>query len=350
MLPGLLITALLTACIAVLGCWAPRRPRPLALMSFAVGQVVRELPLYPAIWIVLALAFAAIDPGLTQADAASVALAGVTISLLAVVATRGAAAGRVLTAEFARFGLAPVRPALRGLIWPFPLPDRSIRRIADIAYGPHRQQQLDVWMPRSAHARHPVLVLFHGGGYFSGGRRRTSRALLTRLARDGWVCVTADYRLRPTAGLPEHLADGRAVLAWARQHSAELGASESIVLVGASAGAHLAALLVLGGEEAEAVVGFFGYYGPYWEDPSPRGDPLRLTGGDAPPFLLIDGGADTYLPPDSSRAFAEALRGGSSHPVLRVVLPGAQHNFDLIGSVRFTAVVDAVRVFLNAMT
>lgn len=350
MLPGLLVTALLVACAAALGFWAPRRPRALAMASFAVGQVVRELPLFPALWMVLSLILAIIDPGLTPADAATVVLSGVAIALLALVAARGISTARVLSAELMRFGLAPVHPALRGLIWPFPLPDRSIMRIPDIAYGAHRQQRLDVWMPRGDHDPHPVLVFFHGGGYFSGGRRRTSRTLLTRFARDGWVCITADYRLRPAAGMPEHLADGRAVLAWARQHAAALGARESVVLVGASAGAHLATALTLGGEQVRAVVGLFGYYGPYWDDPSRRGDPLTLAGGDAPPFLLVDGGQDTYLPPDVSRVFTEALRRGSSHPVLRVVLPGAQHNFDLTGSVRFTAVVDAVNVFLDAVT
>jgi acetyl esterase/lipase len=37
-----------------------------------------------------------------------------------------------------------------------------------------------------------------------------------RLAKRGWVCVSATYRLRPGAGWQDHLVDAKPVIAWAR--------------------------------------------------------------------------------------------------------------------------------------
>jgi hypothetical protein len=36
------------------------------------------------------------------------------------------------------------------------------------------------------------------------------------LASQGWVCVSANYRLRPAAGFPDHLIDVKKVIAWVR--------------------------------------------------------------------------------------------------------------------------------------
>jgi hypothetical protein len=38
-------------------------------------------------------------------------------------------------------------------------------------------------------------------------------------------------------------------------------------------------------------------------------------------------------------------RGGSSNPVVYAELPGAQHTFDLFGSLRFETVVDGIEAF-----
>ena len=33
------------------------------------------------------------------------------------------------------------------------------------------------------------------------------------------MCVSANYRLRPAAGFPEHLIDAKKVIAWVRKHA-----------------------------------------------------------------------------------------------------------------------------------
>src|SRR5690606_30745779 len=128
--------------------------------------------------------------------------------------------------------------------------------ISDIAYGDDPGQRLDVYRRRDGSARGPVLVFFHGGGYVSGDKDKEGRALLHHLAEQGWLCLSATYRLRPVARMAEHLDDGRAAIAWAREHAADYKADPATVLVaGSSAGAHLAAICALTPDESTRLAG-----------------------------------------------------------------------------------------------
>ena len=65
-----------------------------------------------------------------------------------------------------------------------------------------RWNLLDVYRHRSHPSDGPVLVYLHGGGFRSGRKSREARPLLYRLASQGWVCVSANYRLEPGRGSP----------------------------------------------------------------------------------------------------------------------------------------------------
>jgi len=208
-----------------------------------------------------------------------------------------------------------------------------------------------------------VLVYLHGGGYFSGAKHREARALLHRMAAEGWICVSANYRLRPAAGFVDHVIDVKRVIAWVREHGPAYGADPGTVVVsGSSAGGHLAALAALtsgepayqpGFEHADttvsAAVCLYGYYGRYYgraEDERPLSSPLFLDAAHAPPFFLVHGDRDTYVPVAGARQFATRLRRSSPSPVVYAELPGGQHGFDRFRSLRFEAVVDGVAAFL----
>src|SRR4026209_2497044 len=66
----------------------------------------------------------------------------------------------------------------------------------------------------------PVLIHLHGGGFFMGRKSVYSRALLVELARHGWVCISASYRLRPRAVFPDYLVAAKEGDAWARRRGA----------------------------------------------------------------------------------------------------------------------------------
>jgi acetyl esterase len=89
-------------------------------------------------------------------------------------------------------------------------------------------------------------VYLHGGGWSLGGPDRHDQTLL-RFARAARVAVVAvDYRLAPAHPHPDGLEDCLAAIRWlAANGEREYGAGRLIV-GGESAGAHLAALALLG--------------------------------------------------------------------------------------------------------
>jgi acetyl esterase/lipase len=258
----------------------------------------------------------------------------------------------------------PTRGPLRVLLMPFPVRPRRVRRIAGLSYGDHRRQRLDVYRRRGPASGGPVLVYLHGGGYDSGGKHREGRALLHRLAEQGWVCVSATYRLRPGAGFTEHYTDAKLVLAWAHENAARFGGDpRTLVMSGSSAGAHLTSLCALtqgdpalqpGFEAAttrvDAAICLYGYYGRYYgrgPDEKPVSSPLALDAAAAPPFLVAHGDRDSWTRVEDARALSAKLRRESDGPVVHLELPGGQHGFDLLRSWRFEAVLGAVDAFLD---
>jgi acetyl esterase/lipase len=250
-------------------------------------------------------------------------------------------------------------PYARILFRPFLVRRRGVERIANISYGDAGVRNLlDVYRHRSRPSGGPVLVYLHGGGFVSGRKNREARPLVYRLASQGWVCVSANYRLRPAATFPDYLVDVKKVIAWVREHGHEYGADPDVLFVaGSSAGAHLAAMAALtaddpafqpGFEDADtsvsAAVCLYGYYGSVYSD-GPASSPVAYLRADAPPFFVTHGDQDTYVHVKGARRFVDKLRATSTNPVVYAELPGAQHSFDLFRSIRFETVVDAVEAF-----
>ena len=148
------------------------------------------------------------------------------------------------------------------------------------------------------------------------------------------------------------------MIAWVRAHGPEYGADPALLFVsGSSAGAHMTALAALtpndpafqpGFEDADttitAAIGLNGWYGSYYSQPD-TSSPLTHVRPDAPPFFIAHGDHDTVAPVEVARDFADTLGSVSTNPVVYAELPGAQHAFDLFGSLRFERVVDAVEAF-----
>ncbi|CAE7715633.1 lipM [Symbiodinium sp. CCMP2456] len=129
--------------------------------------------------------------------------------------------------------------------------------------GPIRLEQIrpssleapiDVWWPGVPAPRdgYPVLFLIHGGAWRGGHRRCSPQApLLQALAAAGFLVVSCEYRRRRGAQWPVQLEDCKAALEWLEKEGATLGADLSDVSIsGASAGGHLAALLLARGASA----------------------------------------------------------------------------------------------------
>lgn len=373
---GYLISILMGALMTGFALLSPRRGRLLSGLSFVLGLVVNELPLAMLAWLLLSTGLAAIDGGIGGIqDLIAVALLAPITAGLGLVLARQLAARPALTAAFRAAGLedaasAVATPRGRGqlvvdLLAPFAMAGRGVRRIRNVRYGPHgRKNLLDIYTSGRTE-RAPVVVYAHGGGYFSGRKSKEARLLLNRLARAGYLCLSINYRLRPQVGFDGHLADYAAALRWAATRAEQYGGDpRRLVLAGTSAGAHLASIAGLspevtagddsGGIESgtvRAVLGFAGYYGPYYGLDArhrPSSDPVDHVDADAPPFLIVHGELDPYVPVGLARRLAEAVRAHSRRTVASVELPGTHHVFDLFRTPRYRAVVDAAEAFLAA--
>jgi acetyl esterase/lipase len=295
--------------------------------------------------------------------------------------------------------------ALRGIVpaqylaieWPAPertpplwkvLQHRRNLHKTSVHYGDHPSQLLDVWRRRDLLAEPaPVLLFVPGGAWVHGSRLLQGYALMSHLAEQGWVCLSIDYRVAPHHRWPRHITDVKTAIAWARANVDRFGGDRNFITVaGCSAGAHLAALAGLTGNDPElqaelpegsdttvdAVVGLYGRYD--WEDRSTaerarfvdflervvvkrkisrhpeifrKASPIAQVHPEAPPFLIIHGTGDTVIPVEQARSFVERLRSVSHSVVSYVELPGAGHGFDMTDGARTGPMATAIGLFLN---
>ena len=79
-----------------------------------------------------------------------------------------------------------------------------------VHYGNSPAQVLDVWRRQDLPAQPaPVLIFVPGGAWVHGKCMGQGSALVSRLAEQGWVCLTIDYRVAPHHRWPRHLTDAR---------------------------------------------------------------------------------------------------------------------------------------------
>jgi arylformamidase len=107
---------------------------------------------------------------------------------------------------------------------------------------------LDIYRPKSSstNAQKPVVVMIHGGGWRTGdkGSESQGRQKASFFTGNGFVYVSANYRLSPAVQHPAHVEDVAKALSWIFDNIASYGGDpKQIFLVGHSAGAHLAALV-----------------------------------------------------------------------------------------------------------
>jgi acetyl esterase/lipase len=376
---------------------------PLSVPAFAFGAVPSELPLQAGLF-QLGVGALLSRRGGTRGAAGKLGLAAYAASTAGLVAVHRKAqgAGRVLEAALVDELGANYRNRIHEPFAPKPevaitrrqllLPDFRVRnryRVGrDISYGDAgMRNHLDIWkradLPNDAKA--PVLFQVHGGAWVVGMKEGQAETLMGHLAERGWVCVTANYRLSPRSTWPDQIVDVKKALAWTKATIAEHGGDPDFVAItGGSAGGHLASLAALtpgvadfqpGFEDADtsvvAAVPFYGVYDfvnrhgtsradmtPFLEsrvfksklrDDRPRWEQastISHVGPHAPPFFVLHGDNDSLVPVEQARTFVDELRKESTQPVVYAELPGAQHAFEILPSIRAYAAAHAVERFL----
>lgn len=273
---------------------------------------------------------------------------------------------------------------------PFHFNDATVRVERDIAYTEYGSRgHLDLYLPDVADLTGaPVLLQVHGGAWSLGRKDHQGQPLVYRMAAQGWICVTINYRLAPRDPFPAQIIDVKSAIAWIKENIAAYGGDpEFVAITGGSAGGHLASLAALtsgdpayqpGFEDADtsvqAAVPFYGVYDfdgasglrtaelmrdrfladrvmqvPFTQSPEAyqAASPMARITDQAPDFFILHGTNDTLVDVGQARAFVQRLRAVSENRVVYAELPGAQHAFDVLNSIRSAHAVRAVDRFLD---
>jgi len=127
---------------------------------------------------------------------------------------------------------------------PFPLPPGA-RLEPDLPYGDDDRQRLDVYHPREATSA-PLVLMVHGGGWSRGDKAhwRVVRNKVWHWVSKGCIFVSTNHRLAPAADPLAQAEDIAMALAFVQSRLRAWGGDAArLVVMGHSAGAHLAALL-----------------------------------------------------------------------------------------------------------
>ncbi len=144
--------------------------------------------------------------------------------------------------------------------------DAHVELIRDVAYAKRGgKQSVDVYLPRKRDRSKPLpfALYIHGGGWVIGDRKMGTH-MGRNLASRGIAVVAPGYRLCPSCSLDEQLEDVKQALRFTLDAAHGFGLDrERYVVIGESAGAHLAMRLLQTFPDAPRPRGAVGYYGPY---------------------------------------------------------------------------------------
>ena len=110
-------------------------------------------------------------------------------------------------------------------------------------YG-NRKLHLDLFKPIKKDGQlFPVVMLIHGGGWKSGDKSML-KSMAAKIAENGYVGVTVEYRLSPEARFPAAIYDLNSAVNWLKLNAYEYNIdTNKIAILGCSAGGTLAVFI-----------------------------------------------------------------------------------------------------------
>ncbi|MEX0701053.1 MAG: family 16 glycoside hydrolase [Planctomycetales bacterium] len=121
---------------------------------------------------------------------------------------------------------------------------------ADVKYGPHERNVMDVWLAKSDDPT-PVLFSIHGGG-FKGGNKSVDRRVLRACLDSGISVVAITYRLSQDAIAPASFTDSARAVQFVRHKAKEWNLDPArFASTGTSAGAGISMWLAFHDDMAD---------------------------------------------------------------------------------------------------
>jgi acetyl esterase/lipase len=224
----------------------------------------------------------------------------------------------------------------------------NISYITGVQY-PSDHDKLDLYLPEGKTGV-PVIVWIHGGA-LTQDDKNLEVGTGTRFAQAGIATATVNYRLSPAVSHPAHVEDAAASFAWVKRHIAEYGGDPTrVFLVGHSAGAYLAQLLVtderylkkhgLSARDVRGVVPISAFFWVEKEGVAPDrpksvwgtdekvwvdASPAHHLRANLPPTLIIYADRDEPWRRQQNVDMAEALKAAGSPPVDLVQIADRTH-------------------------
>jgi acetyl esterase/lipase len=261
-----------------------------------------------------------------------------------------------------------------------PTDDNSVSAVGtNISYGSDAAQKMDIFLPPNrSTATTKVMIMIHGGGWTSGDKAELNPFVDTMKRRlPDYAIFNINYRLSTgtTNVFPTQENDIKDAIEFIYNKRTEYNISDKIVLIGASAGAHLAMLQAYkqnSPTKPKAVVSFFGpsdlldmYNNPAGgntalssllatavgttptQNPSiyPLSSPLNFITNTAPPTILLHGSRDPLVSPSQSQLVKDKL---TTQGVINqyVLYPGLGHgDWD---NATYANAFTAIQAFLTA--
>ncbi len=256
---------------------------------------------------------------------------------------------------------------------PLPAPAQNIEVYPNLTYTAARETPLalDLYLPQLTAKTVPVILAIHGGSWVAGSRDDL-RAYAEVLAAQGYAVVAPDYRLAPDYPYPAQLDDMRQAARWVRVHAGQYHFDMArFHLFGFSAGGYLAALLgVWPGKDVPRAASVISCSGPMdFTAPVPslraqaavrvfldaereekpalyrNASPISHISVQSPPFLLIHGTGDSFVPYSQSARMAKALQ-RANVPCVLYPVAGMDHELPAPDTPRGKEILTVILKFL----
>ncbi len=255
---------------------------------------------------------------------------------------------------------------------PESLPAQTIN---NVSYGSDPQQKMDLYLPAGRTDTTKMVIMVHGGAWVEGDKADFNQFVPVLQQRlPGWAIANINYRLATTFAnhFPTQENDMKAAVDFLVQKSGNYNISQKIVLLGASAGGHMAMLQAYknASPQIKAVVNFFGpadmvtFFNSTTDPTAQLGlqilmggspttnaamyqqsSPINFITPQAPPTIILHGDADAVVPYAQSQALqAKLQQQGVVHQL--VTYPGLGH--DIWPPATMTDAFNKIELFIKA--